>query len=805
MLSTRFSYLKIDHLIKRIGINMVNCIHKFGGSSLSSSDRYQSVAKIIITHTQPGDCVVVSAAGKTTDTLVLLWQSYQKQDTQAVADIILQLNNHQSDLIDQLLEADLKRIALKTLSIELSYIAERAQAEQLKEAALLAHGELWSARLLATYLQQLNIEACAQDARTLFTLSDGELMHAKNVQQCGQLILPNKINVVTGFIAADIKGETVTLGRNGSDYSATLLANYCNAKQVCIWTDTQGVFSTDPRKVQKAIKYGKICRGQANLLARLGNPVLHAKTLSPLKNTDIKLAVRSSFDVQASPTDIVKEGAAKKKRFITTLQNVDLLMVEGLSEGEVASVSQLIQHSLHHFNHNGEVYLVVPAAQTYLVINYFAGRANISESNLNGCAIVAPEQDVNTLSLQALDLLKLHSIKPRFVHQDTEYALLLTDQFIDSDIQSALHDKLINKGQEIAIIVAGLGNVGDAFIKQLSAQFERLSDDFSIKLVALVRSQEMLFNPSGVNPQTWKKQWKLEAKKYQSSDLLNAISELDYEHKVVIDITASEQFSQLYTGFVQSDCHLISANKYAGTAPTLWYQTLRNNLAERNLYWRYNTSVGAGLPINFALADLQNSGDKITRIEGVFSGTLSWLCSKYDGSTAFSELVLEAQEMGFTEPDPREDLSGRDMQRKLLILARELGVELELDDISLSALMPDELALGSWDDFLNKKVQLDAFIEEHAAAAKAKNSVLRYTGLLEITNDKVIAKVGIAYVPNGNALVNLTPGDNIFVINSKWYNDNALVIQGPGAGREVTAAGIHSDLYWLVQNLYQPA
>lgn len=782
-------------------INMVNCIHKFGGSSLSSSERYQSVAKIIITHTQPGDCVVVSAAGKTTDTLVLLWQSYQKQDTQAVADILLQLNNHQSDLIEQLLEADLKRSALKTLSIELSYIAELAQAEQLKEAALLAHGELWSARLLSTYLQQLNIEACAQDARTLFTLNDGELMHAQNAQQCGQLILPNKINVVTGFIAADIKGETVTLGRNGSDYSATLLANYCNAKQVCIWTDTQGVYSTDPRKVKKAIKYGKICRGQANLLARLGNPVLHAKTLSPLKNTDIKLAVRSSFDVQASPTDIVKEGSAKKKRFITTLQNVDLLMVEGLSEGEVASVSQLIQHSLHHFNHNGEVYLVVPAAQTYLVINYFAGRANISESNLNGCAIVAPEQDVNTLSLQALDLLKLHSIKPRFVHQDTGYALLLTDQFIDSDIQSDLHDKLINKGQEIAIIVAGLGNVGDVFIKQLSAQFERLSDDFSIKLVGLIRSKKMLFNASGINTQQWKTQWQHEANSYQSADLLNAINELDYEHKIVIDITASEQFSLLYPDFVDRNCHLISANKYAGTAPNTWYKALRSNITERNLHWRYNTSVGAGLPINFALADLQNSGDKITRIEGVFSGTLSWLCSKYDGTRSFSELVLEAQKMGFTEPDPREDLSGRDMQRKLLILARELGVELELDDISLSALMPDELALGSWDDFLNKKAQLDAFIEEHAVTAKSKNSVLRYTGLLEITQGEVIAKVGIAYVPNGDALANLTPGDNIFVINSKWYSDNALVIQGPGAGREVTAAGVHSDLYWLVQNL----
>ncbi|ALQ09410.1 bifunctional aspartate kinase/homoserine dehydrogenase II [Pseudoalteromonas fuliginea] len=780
---------------------MTKNIHKFGGSSLSSAQRYKSVAGIILEHTQPGDCVVVSAAGKTTDTLVKLWQSYQQQDTHVIADILLQLNNHQIDLIEQLLQANTKRNALKILNEELSTITLLAQTGQLQEAQLLAHGELWSARVLAAYLQELNAHACVHDARALFTLNDGQLLHEQNTQQCANLIAHNKINVVTGFIAANTAGDTVTLGRNGSDYSATLLANYCHAKQVCIWTDTQGVFSTDPRKVSKAIKYAKVCRGQANLLARLGNPVLHAKTLSPLKNTDIKLSVRSSFDVQASSTDIVKEGSAKQKRFITTLQNIDLLIVENLSEGDIAHVSQLIQHSLHHFSQNGETYLVVPAISTHQVISYFEGRANINESSLHGCAVIAPEQDISKLHLLAINLLNAHAIEPRFAHQDSGYILLLTDQVIDSDILSILHDKLINKGQEIALIVAGLGNVGEVFIEQLSTQVERLSDDFSIKLVGLVRSQKMLFNPNGIGVSQWKTQFQLEASDYQNQTLLNAIDELDYEHKVIVDITASEKFSRLYPDFVEMDCHLISANKYAGTAPTNWYKALRTSISERNLHWRYNTSVGAGLPINFALADLQNSGDKITRIEGVFSGTLSWLCSKYDGSIIFSDLVLEAQKMGFTEPDPREDLSGRDMQRKLLILARELGVELNLEDISLSALMPDELAQGSWDDFLSKKSQLDSFIQEHAKRAKAQNSVLRYTGLLEIAENEVIAKVGIAYVLQSDVLASLTPGDNIFVINSKWYSDNALVIQGPGAGKEVTAAGVHSDLYWLVYNL----
>lgn len=780
---------------------MVNIVHKFGGSSLSSPERYQAVANIILANSEAGDCVVVSAAGKTTNTLVKLWQSYQQGDQQAVSDILLLLDNHQRSLIEQLLTAQAKHQVVSLLQQELAILAEQAQQQTLTEAPLLAHGEVWSARLLAAYLQQLGLAAKDIDARQLFTLNDGQLLHQKNQQACAELISAEHLNIVTGFIASDCQGETITLGRNGSDYSATLLGSYCHAQQVSIWTDTQGVFSTDPRKVSKALKYSKVCRGQANLLARLGNPVLHAKTLSPLKNTDIKLVVRSSFDTDASVTEIVKEGYSKAKRFITTLENIDLLRVDQLNAGEVGQLSQLIQHSLHHFVKQGDTYLLVPAGATHQIVNHLEGRANIIESNLHGCAIVAPSNDVVQLSIQATSILGEQSVSPRFSHQDTDYALLLTDQAVDSDVLTLLHDKLINKGQELAVIIAGLGNVGEVFIEQLSQQLNRLEQHFSVKLVGLLRSQQMLFSPSGISLEQWQTQWDNEAVDYQQADLLTHISELDYEHKVVIDITASESFSLLYPDFVNLDCHLISANKYAGTADNNWYQALRHNLAERNLLWRYNTSVGAGLPVNFALADLQNSGDKVTRIEGVFSGTLSWLCSSYDGSVPFSDLVLQAQKMGFTEPDPREDLSGRDMQRKLLILARELGLTLELNDIDLTALMPEQLAQGDWQSFLDNRQQLDSFIAEKAKQASEQGKVLRYTGALSFVDNKVTAQVGLAFATQGDALANLTPGDNIFVINSQWYSDNALVIQGPGAGKEVTAAGVHSDLYWLVQNL----
>ena len=780
---------------------MVNIVHKFGGSSLSSADRYHAVANIVLANTEQGDCIVVSASGKTTDTLVKLWQSYQQQDSQAVSDILLLIDNNQRALIEQLLTGQNKQQALAQLKDELAVLNELISQQQLLEAPLLAHGEVWSARLLAAYLNQLGVAAQDVDARQLFTLNDGQLLHQKNQQQCTSIISKSHINVVTGFIAVDCQGNTVTLGRNGSDYSATLLASYTFAKQVSIWTDTQGVFSTDPRKVKNALKYAKVCREQANLLARLGNPVLHAKTLSPLKGTEIKLVVRSSFDCDATPTEVVKEGYSKAKRFITTLDNIDLLRVDKLSSGEVGELSQLIQHSLHHFVKEGDTYLLVPGQSTHQVVSHLAGRANIVESNLSGWAVVAPTADVSVLAEQATALLKEQSIHPRFVQQDDNYVLILNDQAIDSDVLTLLHDKLVNKGQELAIIVAGLGNVGEVFLSQLQAQFARLSAQYKVKVVALLRSKQMLFSASGLNTETWQEQWHNEAQSYDKAELLARINELDYEHKVVIDITASEAFSQLYPDFVELNCHLISANKYAGTAAHSWYQNLRTNLAERNLLWRYNTSVGAGLPINFALADLQNSGDSINRIEGVFSGTLSWLCSSYDGSVPFSDLVLQAQQMGYTEPDPREDLSGRDMQRKLLILARDLGLDLELDDIALTPLMPEALAAGSWQDFLANKQLLDDFMTEKANLAAAEDKVVRYTGAITLVDGKVKAQVGLVNVGKDDVLAGLKPGDNIFVINSQWYLDNALVIQGPGAGKEVTAAGIHSDLYWLVNNL----
>ncbi|SFD08192.1 bifunctional aspartate kinase/homoserine dehydrogenase II [Pseudoalteromonas denitrificans] len=784
---------------------MNTAVHKFGGSSLSSAARYHAVANIIISHCQAGDSVVVSAAGKTTNTLVKLWLCYQQNDSQGTLDVIKLLKNHQVELISELLIDELQETALQKLNDELELIATLAQQQELVEAQLLAHGEVWSARLLAQYLTQLEHKANAFDARDLLLLSGGQLQHEKNQKSC-QVLNSEQFNVVTGFIAKNESGETVTLGRNGSDYSATLIARYCNAQSVTIWTDTQGVYSTDPRKVKQAIKYAKVCREQANLLARLGNPVLHAKTLTPLKDTNIKLVVRSSFDSHSACTEIVKKGNAKQKHFLTTLDNHDLVKIEQLIEGEVGELSQLIQHTLHHFELDSETYLLIPAAYTHIVINHLSGRANLVESNLFGLGIVCPNDIAHQLTQQAAKILQKYNINIRFAFSQkdmpgNEYGLVLCEQAFDTDLLTILHEELISDSQELAVVVAGLGNVGATFITQLEKQLVRLNYLLPVKLVGLVRSENMLFCSDGIKIHNWLEQWQTSAIAYDNKSLIAALEQLDYEHKVVIDITASEDFSLLYPDFAAQDCHLISANKYAGTAHTTWYNALKEKLYERNLKWRYNTSVGAGLPINFALNDLQYSGDKIERLLGVFSGTLSWLCCEYDGSVPFSELLLKAKDMGYTEPDPREDLSGRDVQRKLLILARELGLTLDLDDISLTPMMPADLAQGDWLSFLEKRDKLDAFMSDKLIQAKKEDLVLRYVAELNLQQDKLVAKVALSAVKKDEPLAGLKAGDNIFVINSLWYQDNALVIQGPGAGQEVTAAGIHSDLYWLTHSL----
>lgn len=348
------------------------------------------------------------------------------------------------------------------------------------------------------------------------------------------------------------------------------------------------------------------------------------------------------------------------------------------------------------------------------------------------------------------------------------------------------------------IVVAGTGKVGAEFLRLLVSQQQRFAGQIRLNLCGILNSRLALLSDT-IESQAWSSAFS-DAKPYQQASLVAYLAALP-SPKVLIDITPSQDFARLYPAFIAAGCHLISANKQGVTLPGAEYQQILQALVHSGLRWLSNTTVGAGIPVQRVMQELLQSGDQILEVSGVFSGTLSWLLCQYDGTTAFSELVLQAQQLGYTEPDPRDDLSGKDVQRKLLVLARELGAELELADIELEPLLPAGLADGDLAGFWQQRQHLDLMLAEAYAKANAENKVLRYAASLRLAGGQVQAGVRLVAVDNKAPLAALAPCDNIFVITSDWYQQNPLVLKGPGAGLLVTAGGLHADLAELVKSV----
>ena len=361
----------------------------------------------------------------------------------------------------------------------------------------------------------------------------------------------------------------------------------------------------------------------------------------------------------------------------------------------------------------------------------------------------------------------------------------------------AIHSQLFQAQKRVGIALCGKGNIGSSWLTLFAEQKAELEKrrGMSFELIAVVDSQTYWFNPQGIDPASVSAHFDEESVSYQSSEWIRKLGAVQgYDDVVVLDVTASKELAGKYLEIAEQGMHLISANKVAGSAPSHYYHQVQDAFAKINRYWLYNATVGAGLPINHTVRDLRESGDEIQALSGIFSGTLSWLFQQYDGSVPFAELIDLAWQQGLTEPDPRNDLDGSDVMRKLVILAREAGLELEPESVKVESLVPEELAELSLDDFLDKSQLLSELLAERLAKAQREDKVLRYVARLEKDGK---ATVGVEALSKEHALANLLPCDNIFAIESKWYKDNPLVIRGPGAGREVTSGAIQSDLNLL--------
>ncbi|SBT14885.1 bifunctional aspartate kinase/homoserine dehydrogenase II [Vibrio celticus] len=790
-------------------------LHKFGGSSLANPECYQRVVNILREYSSASDLVVVSAAGKTTNRLIEFVEALDK-DGRIAHECLQALRQFQLDLIEALLEGEAASQLTATIQQEFTALGElTAPLSEAQKAKVLGHGEVWSSRLLAALLCQHDLQAVAQDARAFLRAEVGaqpEVDRARSYPLIKEALAQHAHCrvVITGFMAQNCEGETVLLGRNGSDYSATVIGALAEVERVTIWSDVAGVYSADPRLVSDACLLPLLRLDEASELARLAAPVLHSRTLQPVAQSAMDLSLRCSYQPEAGSTQIERVLASGRgAKIITSLDEVLIVqltfghghdfdrleseVLEGLKRAQLEPLAYELEPDQHclRLAYTEEI---AGGALEYLQDHAIEAEIKLKEG-FSLIAAVGAGVTKNPNHCYGF-YQQLKSSPVEFISEANSGLSLVAviRKSETSSLVKGIHSQLFQAQKRVAIALCGKGNIGSSWLSLFAEQKAELEKrrGMNFELVAVVDSQTYWFDDQGIDATSVGKRFDDEAIANNGNDWLERLGSIQgYDEAVVLDVTASPVLAAKYLQIAQQGIHLISANKVAGSASSEYYHQVQDAFAKISRHWLYNATVGAGLPINHTVRDLRESGDDIIALSGIFSGTLSWLFQQFDGTVPFNELVDLAWQQGLTEPDPRADLDGSDVMRKLVILARESGLDIEPENVKVESLVPEELQDLSVDEFFDKASVLSEELAERLEKAHSQQKVLRYVARLE-KNGK--ATVGVEALSKEHALANLLPCDNIFAIESKWYKDNPLVIRGPGAGREVTAGAIQSDL-----------
>ncbi|RCU45105.1 MULTISPECIES: bifunctional aspartate kinase/homoserine dehydrogenase II [Corallincola] len=815
-----------QHAQRSESVSSRSRVHKFGGSSLADADCYLRVVELLKEHTSAGDLVVVSAAGKTTNALVLCSKSAGSND-ELVKQTLTDLERFQGSLITQLLDGAAAKQALQSLSDDLNQIQTLLQAgdESARYNETVGFGELWSARLLAALLNQSTVPAGWLDAREIFSAQPGpqpEIDVALSQPKLAEQLLQRQeeLTIVTGFISRGPDGETVTLGRNGSDYSATMLATLADAQAATIWTDVAGIFSADPNKVKGARTQPILSLAEAAELARLGSPVLHTRTLQPMVGRKTRLSIRSTFaatgsHTQIAPTQVGEKGA----KIVTSLDKVCLISMNTSSRQAFEEATATIRAYLDR-------YQLVPLAKQYqpdqrLIRLCFTAEvaetafARLKDFQLQGAFCNLTLNDNYALAAMVGDGVTenarhyhcfyrhLQDAPVEFI-QPGEHGLSLVAVLRETDLDTLLshmHHGISSPDKKLGVALFGTGNIGSGWLRLYQEQQHYLSNyhRLEVQLCALYNQDGAIIDFTGIEVDDWQARFQQHKEDMGFEQLLELLAGHPYDELVVIDATDSRDLAYQYPALMEHGIHLISANKYPASAPLSLYREITQQRKEKAVVWLNNATVGAGLPVHYVTGDLQHSGDEVVSISGVWSGTMSWLLQQYDGKQPFSSLIREAMDQGLTEPDPREDLTGEDVCCKLLILARQLGMEeFEMDDIEVVSLVDEEALEGSIEEFFANAEVFDRQIASAYGRAEASGRVLRYIARLERGGQ---AHVGLEFLDPSDPMANCHAGENIYAIHSEWFKEQPLVIRGPAVGPELTAGSVQSDLFKLCQHI----
>ncbi len=798
---------------------------KFGGKSLANGKGIHAVIDIIEDKVKNGEkiTVVLSARGNTTDELEeILEKAVKGKNYQLQLEALKKYQIADFDNADFTQEFETLDKLFEGVSLLGDY------SKRIKDQVL-SQGEVISAKLVTQILKEKNIKANFTDSRTLI-ITDAQFGDAQpldklskeNVINHFQTYNGTTVNIVTGFIASNTKNETTTLGRNGSNYTASLLANYLEAEELQSFTHVNGIYTANPDLVPDAIKIEKLSFTEANELAYFGANILHAKTIIPLIEKNIPLRILNTFDHKNKGTLITSEASEKGIKSLSVLENVALINLEGRGLLGKVGVDARIFKALAHKNISVSIIsqgssergigFVVEAdkakeAKSILEQEF---ESDFYKRDVSGISI---EKDVSVISIIGQDLSTFHKPYNALIKNQV-IPLLFNNTVTGKNVSlvvrkeqlhralNVIHGEIFEISKKINIAIFGHGLVGGTLIDQILKSSEQIEKrkKINLNIFAVANSRKVLLDKNGV-AQNWKNAIGEKGISYTVEDVIRFADDHHLENLIAIDNTASQEFTENYINLVEHGFDLVSSNKVANTLSFNFYKKLRARLEENQKQYLYETNVGAGLPLIDTIKLLHLSGENITRIKGVFSGSLSYLFNTFSvEERPFSEVLQEAIDKGFTEPDPREDLCGNDVGRKLLILARELDLSNEFEDINIHNLIPEELRAGEAKEFLGRLKELDVVYKKVKEEQKP-NHVLRYIGDLwgDLSQEKGNLDVKLVSVPQSSALGQVKGSDSIFEIYTESYGDQPIVIQGAGAGAAVTARGVFGDVLRLAE------
>ena len=716
----------------------------------------------------------------------------------------------------------------------LEVIADRKSASQAARDRVACFGELWSARLLAAYLgETLGTSPAVDwlDARKVLVVRHGELGPVVSWDE-SQVRFDQAIDagfdgivVITGFNAVDEQGQPTTLGRNGSDFSAAIFAALARADGLTIWTDVDGVLSGDPRRIPEAQIISGLSYNEAMELAYFGAKVIHPQTMGPAISNRIPIYIRNTFAPDSpgsrissrSETDAgIKGVTAIDDIAIINLEGAGMIGVPGTADRLFASlkdadvsVALISQASSEH-----SICIAVPRnlAQRarQVITDAFADELtggqiqNVDVTDAQSIVAVVGDNMAGMPGVAARFFGTLGSagINVRAIAQGASERNIsaVVDSADATRALRAVHSGFYLSAKTLSIGLLGPGNVGAALLGQINSHGQMLRERFNLdlRIRAVGRSSGMLLGKRAIELDNWRAEYDEHVQPYDA-DAFEAHVHADHlPHAVIIDCTSSDAVAAQYARWLSRGIHVITPNKkaFSGTAES--YEALRNAAGQGRSHYFYETTVGAALPIISTLRNLLDTGDRVHSIDGILSGTLAYLFNAYDGSVPFSTIVREARESGYTEPDPRDDLSGMDVARKLTILARELGRSVEIGDFPVQNLIPEALRELDTETFLEQLSDYDDQMLDLYQQASAAGQKLRYVAAL---GDNGEMSVGLKQVAPDSALSHVALTDNIVRFTTERYASNPLVVQGPGAGPEVTAAGVFGDLLNLARHL----